>query len=194
MIPLFFKGVESSRSLLRGLANRSVPRCEQPDVPEFADQVARVELRYTVAERGFFDAYKDLILAGLGVLFAAFVLYGFIRPHSFGPGDRMRIAGDARSLTRASKMPLRGMPGGRKGWYRSARVCIGAGGNRLKSTRRALFVIHARPEGPVLTTRTQVRTQNPRTRRMEDVAIGSDGLSLRGTVTYQIGEMFVRMS
>jgi len=162
-------------------------------VPEFADQVARVRITHSIDKRSFLACWSDLlglIAAGLAGLF---VLYGFIRPRSFSPSDRISIAGDASSLARAPKVPLREFPGGRKGWYRSARAAVGSGGARLRSPRRAQFVVSSTPAGPCLNSRLSIQARNPRTRRMEPVDIESGGLLLRPGVVYQVGEMFLRM-
>jgi hypothetical protein len=165
----------------------------RPAVPEFDDQVARIELRYSLEERSFLACWADLLGLVAAGLFGLFVIYGFVRPHSFSPSDRIRVAGDTRSLARAPKVPLREFPAGRRGWYRSARAAVGAGGARLRSPRRALFVIRATPAGPQLTARVPVTMQNPRTRRMEEVSADDGGILMRSSVAYQVGDMFVRM-
>jgi len=162
-------------------------------VPEFADQVARVRLRYSVEKRSFLACWADILSLLAAGLAGLFVLYGFIRPNSFSPSDRIRIAGDTRSLARAPHVPLREFPGGRRGWYRSARASVGAGGARLRSPRRAQFVLWATPAGPVLRSRLTVEARDPRSRKMQPVDVPDGGLLLRSGVVYQVGEMFVRM-
>jgi len=165
----------------------------RPSVPEFADQVARVRLTYRIEGRSFLACWGDLLsLLALGLL-GVVVMYGFVRPHSFSPSDRIRIAGDARSLARAPKVPLRQFPAGRRGWYRSGRASIGAGGARLRSPRRAVFVVRATSAGPLLTARGPILMQNSRTRRSELVDGASEGVLMRSGVVYEVADLFVRM-
>lgn len=165
----------------------------RPAVPEFADQVARVQLRYRIADRSFMACWGDVVGLFSAGFFGLFVLYGFIRPHSFSPADRIRIAGDDRGLARAPKVPLRQFPAGRRGWYRSGRASVGAGGARLRSPRRAIFVVRATPAGPMLSSRGGLRMQNARTRRSEVIEGSSEGVLMRTGVVYEVGDLFVRM-
>lgn len=165
----------------------------RPAVPEFADQVARVRLSYRIEGRSFLACWGDLVsLLALGLL-GLVVLYGFIWPHSFSSFDRIRIAGDARSLARAPKVPLRQFPAGRRGWYRSGRASVGAGGARVRSPRRAVFVVRASSAGPLLTARGPVRVQNSRTRRSEVIEGAGEGILMRSGVVYEVADLFVRM-
>ena len=104
-----------------------------------------------------------------------------------GPPARRACARAARA--RAPGGPWREFPAGRRGGYRSARAAVGAGGARLRSPRRALFVIRATPAGPQLTARVPVTMQNPRTRRMEEVSADDGGILMRSSVAYQVGDM-----
>jgi hypothetical protein len=165
----------------------------RPGVPEFADQVARVRLSYRIEGRSFLACWGDLVSLGALGLLGLVVMYGFIRPHSFSPSDRIRIAGDARSLARAPKVPLRQFPAGRRGWYRSGRASVGPGGARMRSPRRAVFVVRATSAGPLLTARGRILVQNSRTRRSEVVEGAADGILMRSGVVYEVADLFVRM-
>jgi hypothetical protein len=165
----------------------------RPAVPEFADQVARVQLRYRIADRSFLACWGDLLALLSAGFLGLFVVYGFVRPHSFSPADRIRIAGDDRGLSRAPKVPLRQFPAGRRGWYRSGRASVGAGGARLRSPRRAVFVVRATPAGPMISARGALRMQNSRTRRSEVIEESSEGVLMRNGVVYEVGDLFVRV-
>lgn len=162
-------------------------------LPEFAEEEAMVTIRYEVAERSTWSCWSGLAYGSAAGLAALFVLFGFTRPHSFAPSDRIAVAGSLRALSRANSVPLENFPGGSPGWYRSAQVAIGAGGARLSSARRALLVIRARPAGPELIACQPLQIRNRRTRRMEPAERSGEPRLLRSGEVYQVGDLYVRV-
>ena len=62
------------------------------------------------------------------------------------PGE---IAGDERGLKRTVALVLQEQPGGRRGFYRNARLCIDGEGNCIRKPRQAVLVVEAADAGVV---------------------------------------------
>ncbi|MCO4773375.1 MAG: hypothetical protein KDA24_25300, partial [Deltaproteobacteria bacterium] len=166
-----------------------------PLEPLFADQVRRVTVEYSVQSRGLLACWGWLLWTVGGLVALLLLVYGFIRPVGFEPGTSVRMASTEKNLRRAARVLLEEQRGGRKGWYRSARVHIDGGGAPTGSKRQAMFTLLPYAGGVAVLSRAGVQRQDRRTRRMEpaeaDGPAGSVPLA-RGRV-YAIGDLLLKV-
>ncbi len=167
----------------------------RPTEPLFAGQVRRVRVDYRVASRGALDCWGWLLPWLLGLVVAVFVVLGFVRPVGFEPGSAVRIAGSEKGLQRAPRLLLEEQPGGRPGWYRSARVHIDPGGAATHRSRSALMTFVPSPGGVAVRSSTGLLRQDRRTRKMDPV----DGAGQRGGAplqrgrVHQVGDLWLKV-
>ena len=166
----------------------------QPLEARFAGQEKRVRVRYQVAGKGSFACWGWVLYWVGGALLLLFVWYGFRRPVGFPPGASILVASDSKKLRRAAKMLLEEQPGGRKGWYRSARVHVDPGGAATRRSSQALFTLvpHA---GGVGIVASGVLAQNKRTRKMEPVEPlpGDRAIALKRGRDYEVGGRVLKL-
>lgn len=119
------------------------PRCDEP--PERASEqlvVAPTDPRLSAdpARAGTTRVVADvapntwldcnlwwLLIVGGGVLFLI-IVYGYVRPHGFSEAATLHVADKERRLARDPGRPLRSVPLGRRGFYRSATCSLDASG------------------------------------------------------------------
>lgn len=111
----------------------------------YAEGAVVVPVHFNVEATGFLRCWWPVLAGVAGAGFAMFVLVGLVRPYSFDPASAVRIAGSEAGVKRADAANLRERPGGKRGFYRNARLCITGDGNCVKSPRLAMLVLEATP-------------------------------------------------
>lgn|GEM_PF-5446954 len=172
----------------------SIDLLVRPTEPLFADQVRRVSVSYTVRRRSALDCWSWVLWWLLPVLGLAVVIYGWVRPEGFAPGSSLRLASSEKNLRRAPRVLLEEQPGGKRGWYRSARVYIDVGGAATRRRRDALVTVRPQAGGVTVTSRAGIQRQDRRTRRMEpvDSRENKDGVMLQRARVYQAGSLLIK--
>lgn len=167
----------------------------KPLEARFAGQETRVRVRYSVAGKGSFACWGWLLWWALGGLGLIVIWYGFRRPQGFPPGASVLLAQDQKKLRRAAKVLLEDQPGGRKGWYRSARVYFTSDG--AVTTRRSEAAVTFVPAGGGVgaVTRTGLLRRDPRTRKMEPVEplSGDASVVLSRSREYEAGSLVLKL-
>lgn len=132
----------------------------------------------------------SLALSGvLGCVFA----YGWIGPHSFDPDSTVATAGSEASLRRADQLVLQERPLGKRGWYRSAKLCLSIEGDALKSERGAAVVLEAGPKGTTRFKRAAgLETLERRTRSWRPLAEDELAAGFVPSLTYRVGDLYLR--
>ena len=105
---------------------------------------ASTPVRYAVENPGLLRCYWLPIAVTLGALFTGWFLYGWLRPYSFAPEATITLAGSEKGLRRATPQILRECPGGKRGFYRNARVYISGAGDMVRGQKQAMIVLEAR--------------------------------------------------
>lgn len=111
--------------------------------PSYSGTSVTVPVRLQVEQTGWLLCWWveiAIILAALGVLF---LVMGWIRPHDFDPSAAVKLAGSEAGLRRSSALILAEMPKGRRGFYRSARICLDGEGNPLRRPAGSVLVLEA---------------------------------------------------
>ena len=91
----------------------------------------------------WWECWKPIILSIAAALFAIFVILGFVLPKSFSTYAGIVLSGSEMGLRKAPTRQLREQTGGRKRWYRSAKVTFDQQGNALKSRKSAQLILEA---------------------------------------------------
>lgn len=115
--------------------------------PHYAAAAVGVPVAVKVVETGWLRCWWLYLVIGGTMLFLGWVTAGFVRPHDFDPASSVLVAGSEAGLRRASALVLRELPGGRRGFYRSARMCLTAGGDFTRAPRAAVVAVEAGPGG-----------------------------------------------
>ena len=154
-----------------------------------------VPTRYVVPGAGFLRCHWLIWLLIAAALFAAWFLYGWIKPNNFESTVAVVIAGSERGLRRAAEQLLRELPGGKRGFYRDARLCLNGAGDVLRKPGRAALVLQADPGG-----RTRFRkgagleVRDRRTRKWKALEPGDFADGYNASVIYRLGDLYVKFS
>ena len=109
-----------------------------------SDRTSRTRVIANVAPSSWLDCNLWwVILVGTGLLLL-FLIYGYIRPRAFPGGAMVHVADQERRLARDPGRPLRAVPHGRRGFYRTATCAFDGSGYTVKKTRP--HVVMLRPE------------------------------------------------
>jgi hypothetical protein len=87
--------------------------------------------------------YLMHIVLVIGLLVGGLVIYGFVRPHGFMATGDLLVGKNPRKISQWYRQPLRSVPGGRRGWYRSARCSLDHQGYPVKPGQSAAVRLHA---------------------------------------------------
>jgi hypothetical protein len=161
--------------------------------PHYAAGAARVPVRWSVTPTGVWACWWIEIVTAVGACALGFLAYGFLSPFSFDPALSVRVAGSEAGLRRASALVLCEQPGGRRGWYRSARWALRADGSPVREVRGAACVLYAGPRGTTIWgAGTAIERMDRRSHRWvpippEDLAAGADP-----GVVYRCGSIYLK--
>lgn len=181
-----------------------VPRCSsenpkpivltvKPKNPDFADQVATLQIKWRVEGRNFLACHWWWIAAVAGGLFLLFLGYGFVKPYNFSPHDTIRLASERKQLNRAVGRRLRELPGGRSGWYRSASTGIRDDGSATDKPKLAAVLIRAHKGEVYLESRGALERVHPGTKKLEPLDTGDDGVPAAKGVVYRVGNLYFQI-
>jgi hypothetical protein len=162
-----------------------------PQDPRYAGQTAVVEVRWTVEGRSWLSCNAWWLIIAALLLFAVWVVAGFVRPARFPRAAAVTVGGSEKGLRRSAPQILRELRGGRSGFYRDAVLGVHADGSVNGRTKGALLRLRAhrrngvRVEGAIeLLDRRSRQWQAP-----EDL---SEGHVPSPSATYQAGELWLR--
>lgn len=79
----------------------------------------------------------------IGTLLTLFIIWGYVRPHAFPSGALIQVADQERRLARDPGRPLRSVPQGRRGFYRTATCAIDPSGFTVKRSRPHVLQLKA---------------------------------------------------
>lgn len=119
------------------LARPADPRLQTPD------RTITTTLALTVTPSPWLTCNLWWLLLLLAVLLILFIAYGYIRPDSFSAGAILQVADQERRLAKDPGRPLRTLPHGRKGFYRTATCALDASGFTVKRTRPHVLALRA---------------------------------------------------
>lgn len=159
--------------------------------PRYAAGAIKVPVFYRVGGISWLACWWPLLAVIGGALFALWFIIGWVRPHNFEHGLSLRLAGSEAGLKRTSALVLREQPGGVRGFYRNARVCLNAAGDFVRSPRLGVIVIEAGPGGTTSFQKaTGLERKDRRTNQWGPLPPEELPHGLAPGVTYRTGNLF----
>ena len=163
--------------------------------PHYASAAVTVPARAEVAATGWLRCWWPWLALAAGVLFVVWLIAGFVRPHDFDPAASVHVAGSELGLKRTSAMVLGEVPGGRRGFYRNARLCLNAGGDFVRSPRAAVLVLEAGPGASTrFVTAAGLERKVQRTGKWEPVPAEELALGYTPNTVYRLGSLHLKWS
>ncbi|HYO59649.1 vWA domain-containing protein [Archangium sp.] len=163
--------------------------------PHYAAAAVTVPTLVKVDETGWLRCWWPWLSLAAGMLGFGWVVMGFVRPHDFDPAASVYVAGSEVGLKRASALTLRETPGGTRGFYRNARMCLNAGGDFVRSPRAAVLVLEAGPGGSTrFVTAAGLERKVQRTGKWEPVPAEELSLGYTPNGVYRIGNLYMKWS
>jgi hypothetical protein len=118
-----------------------------------------------------------------------------VRPHDFEPSACVYVAGSELGLKRASALVLREVPGGRRGFYRNARMCLNAGGDFVRAPRAAVLVLEAGAGSSTrFATAGGLERKVQRTGKWEPVPVEEFTAGYTPNTVYRVGSLYLKWS
>lgn len=157
--------------------------------PHYHDGAVSLPIRFRIEPTPFLVCWWHVLAALAGGLFLIFVVTGLVKPRDFDREEVIRLAKTEQGLARADARRLRDLPGGRRGFYRHARVAFDGNGNAVSRPRGAALVLQAQRGDPLLTARQTIEARDPRTRKWLPREPGA----IRRGVAYRSGDFYFRL-
>jgi hypothetical protein len=161
--------------------------------PHYHPEAVEVPIAYGVGKTPFLVCWWRVLAAILAAIALAIVIYGFVSPHDFDREEVIRLASKEQGLARAAGRRLRELPGGRRGFYRDARVAFDGSGAAVKPGAAASLILKATKNDMVVEGKTTLEHKDPRTRKWAPVDAGDGLLYLRRGTVYRVGEIYIRI-
>lgn len=163
--------------------------------PHYAAAAVTVPALVQVSETGWLRCWWPWLALLGGMLGFGWVVAGFVRPNDFDPAASVYVAGSEMGLKRASALTLRETPGGTRGFYRNARMCLNAGGDFVRAPRAAVLVLEAGPGGSTrFVTAAGLERKVQRTGKWEPVPAEELAAGYTPNVVYRIGNLYMKWS
>jgi len=163
--------------------------------PHYSAAAVTVPTRAKVGETGWLRCWWPWLALAAGLLFFGWVVAGFVRPSDFDPAASVYVAGSEVGLKRASALVLRETPGGTRGFYRNARMCLNAGGDFVRAPRAAVLVLEAGPGGSTrFATAAGLERKVQRTGKWEPVPAEELALGYTPNTVYRVGSLYLKWS
>ncbi|MFY0529870.1 hypothetical protein ACN28I_44125 [Archangium gephyra] len=163
--------------------------------PHYAASAVTVPAVVKVDETGWLRCWWPWLTLAAGMLGFGWIVAGFVRPHDFDPAASVYVAGSEMGLKRASALTLRETPGGTRGFYRNARMCLNAGGDFVRSPRAAVLVLEAGPGGSTrFVTAGGLERKVQRTGKWEPVPVEELAIGYTPNTVYRVGSLYLKWS
>lgn len=193
--PLRYEVCFEARGCCQDLAPADLGATFQGAHAHYAAASVTVPARARVEATGWLRCWWPWLAAAAGLLFALWLVMGFVRPHDFDPATCVYVAGSEAGLRRASAQVLRELPGGLRGFYRSARMCLTAGGDFTRTPRAATVALEAGPAGTTrFLTAGGLEKKVQRTGRWEPVPPEELAAGFTPHVVYRVGNLYLKWS
>lgn len=150
-------------------------------------------VNYQVSATGWLRCWWVELATAIGALLAGWLAYGLLSPHDFDPSATVRLAGSPAALRRASALVLCEQPGGRRGFYRHARLILAEDGTPGRSLSGARVVVVAGPGGRARFLRANgLEKMDRRTRAWAPVPLDDAAENLDTSVVYRCGNLYMQ--
>lgn len=161
--------------------------------PHYHPEALALAVDFSVGKTPFLTCWWRVIAVILGALFLVFVLVGFLSPHDFDAVEVIRLAKTESALQRTSGRRLSDLPGGKRGFYRHARIAFDSTGNSPQRLKDAAIIVRATASEPHIIVRNTVEHKDPRTHKWAALKAPLDPSALRRGMVYRSGDIYFRL-
>lgn len=161
--------------------------------PHYHPAAVSIGMAFALLPTPWWTCWWRTIVTGSVGLLLAFLIWGFVRPCDFDADATIHLAKNEAALARGSGRRLRDLPGGRRGFYRDARVLFDSSGNAAHSHRGAILILRAARGEPLVMTHTNIEQKSPRTRKWEALPAPIEPGTIRRGIAYRSGDFYFRL-
>lgn len=161
--------------------------------PHYLPDALQAPMKVAVAPTPFLTCWWLYIATGIGTLIFIIILIGIIKPKDFSKEDMIKLAKTESALDRAGGRRLRELPGGKRGFYRDARVAFDGAGNAVRATKGVNMILRAAKGDPQVLIFGGIEEKDPRTRKFVQVDLSKGPIYLRRGIVYKTGEFVFRV-
>jgi len=148
---------------------------------------------FTVDNPGFLRCYWLPISLALFTAFMGWFIYGWVRPYRFDPNATVTLAGSEKGLRRATPQNLEECPGGKRGFYRNARLCINGAGDMVKKPKQAALIVEAsKNQTSIFKKAAGIEQRDRRTRKWELLTPEDLGDGFIPGTLYRMGDLYIK--
>lgn len=161
--------------------------------PHYHAGALAAPLAYHVRKTPLLTCWWPYIAGAIGTIIFIIIVVGLIRPRDFDKEEVIRLAKNEQALARANGRRLRDLPGGKRGFYRNARIALDGAGNAVGGTSGASVILRAAKGDPQVEIRGGLEEKDARTRKFQPVDLSKGPVYLRRGIIYRSGEFFFRL-
>jgi hypothetical protein len=161
--------------------------------PGYAAGAVAVPVHFAVEQTGLLRCWWPWLAAAAGALFLVWFIAGWVRPNAFEPSLSVRVSGSEAGLRRGTALVLMEQPGGKRGFYRNARMNLNSNGDCIAAPRLAMVVLEAGAGGSTRFVRaTGLERKDKRTGKWD--AVPADELATGHVpgVIHRAGNLYIK--
>ncbi|MBI5608025.1 MAG: hypothetical protein HY902_04030 [Deltaproteobacteria bacterium] len=151
-----------------------------------ADRAATVVLKAAVTANPMWFCYWPYLAGAIGLALFIVILVGFLKPHAFPKSAVLFVGAQESHLARDGGRPLYSVPGGRRGFYRSASCTFDGSGMTVRRGSGGVLVLHAHGNDIRIEARTDLEVKE----RSRWRAVPADEKILQRGAIHRVGKSF----
>ncbi|MFO0734766.1 MAG: vWA domain-containing protein [Labilithrix sp.] len=161
--------------------------------PDYQAVSAPVVVTFDVARPSWLRCHWHWIAIAIAALLTIWILRGFLTPRSFEANAAFHVASTEAGLKKNQANVACEVPGGRRGFYRNARVAINASGDLVRDPKLAVLFVEAGIAGStVIMKAAGLEKKDTRTSKWIAVPETDFRAGLLPKAVYRIGSLYVK--
>lgn len=161
--------------------------------PRYQAVKAPVAVYFEVTRASWIQCYWHWIAMALGAALAIWIFIGIVRPISFDSSAAFRVASSEAGLRKNQASVACEVPGGRRGFYRNARVALNASGDIVRDPKAAILVVEAAPGAATRLLRAAgLEKKDSRTGKWVPVPEKEFAFGLLSKAIYRVGQLYMK--
>jgi len=161
--------------------------------PDYQSVTAPVVVTFDVSRPDWLRCHWHWIALAIGTIFTIWLVRGFLKPLPFESTAAFHLASSEAGLRKNQANVACEVPGGRRGFYRNARVAMNASGDLVKDPKMAvLFVEAGRGGSTVIMRAAGLEKKDTRTGKWIAVPEADFRAGLLPKAVYRIGQLYVK--
>ena len=154
---------------------------------------ATVPVYFNVAKASWLQCYWHWLAMAAGAVFAIWIIRGIVTPLSFESAAAFHVASTEAGLRKNQANVACEAPGGRRGFYRNARIALNASGDLLRDSGMAILVVEAdRGAGNRILRAAGLEKKDARTGKWAAVPEKDFAAGLLSKAIYRVGQLYVK--